>query len=217
MKYDRKKVEYEFNTLSKNSPIVSFDPESGDIISRVGKMAIDLLELNPNDILVDIGTGRGRWALYASNKCKKVIGLDISNRLLTDARRKARELRVENVKFFQGSFEKINEETNVKDMKPNKLIAVYSMHHLTDSLKREAIKNILKTIKKPARVVIADLMHFEDPQNYKDEWENVYYDDGDTDFPSDANYLKNMFNEFSFETKLIRIHPLVGILIGNIK
>ncbi len=52
----------------------------------VGALALDFLELGADDVLLDIGTGRGRWAVAASQHCKKVIGIDISKRMLEDAR-----------------------------------------------------------------------------------------------------------------------------------
>lgn len=216
-KYDRKKVEEEFDSVSEDSPITSFNPENGDIISQIGKAAVDLLGLESSDVLLDMGTGRGRWAIYASDRCKKAVGLDISGNLLADAKKKAGELGVGNVEFFKGSFEKPDEEADVEGMEPNKLIAVYSMHHLTDDLKKEAVKTMARILKRPAKVVVADIMYFEDPQGHRSEWDDVYYDDGGTDFPAEAEYLKKIFEESSFETKLIKIHPLVGILVGTLK
>lgn len=108
----------------------------------VGALALDYLDLDPGDTLLDIGTGRGRWAVAASPYCRKVIGIDISRRMLEDARSNIASAGVENVEFFRGSFENPCEEVNLSRMNINKVVAIYSLHHLTDPMKMEAISKL---------------------------------------------------------------------------
>ncbi|AKI97679.1 class I SAM-dependent methyltransferase [Kosmotoga pacifica] len=216
MKYKRKKVERTFDSLSEASPIAKRSAECDDIICRVGKKAVELLELSKDDILLDIGTGRGRWALYAAPFCKEVIGIDISSNLLKDAREEAKKRNITNVAFYRGSFENPYEEIDLKGFGINKVISVYAMHHLTDDLKKKAIETLMELTEKPTRIVIADIMWFEDPSKYKESWDEVYYDEGDTDFPANAYYLKKMFERCAKTVNLVKAHPLVGIIVANL-
>lgn len=216
-KYDRKKVENEFDSISKNSPIVHWDPDRGDIITTVGKKAIELLELKKDNVLLDMGTGRGRWAMEASPLCKRVIGIDISSNLLESARKLTEEKNISNITYFKGSFENPFEETDLEKFEINKLIAIYAMHHLTDDLKKVAVKNMLDLLKRPATIVIGDLIWSEPPEKYKDRWEEVYYDEGESDFPASSEYLTSLFKEEGAVVEFIKIHPLVGLIKASIK
>jgi ubiquinone/menaquinone biosynthesis C-methylase UbiE len=161
--YDRRKLEQEFDSLPEASPIADIDPFKGDIIAMVGALALDFLELGADDVLLDIGTGRGRWAVAASQHCKKVIGIDISKRMLEDARMNVASAGAENVEFYRGSFEDPCEETDISQKNVNKIVAIYSLHHLTDSMKAEAISKLSAMLKRPGRIVVGDIMWFDDP------------------------------------------------------
>ncbi|MDI3524191.1 MULTISPECIES: class I SAM-dependent methyltransferase [unclassified Kosmotoga] len=216
MKYERRKVERTFDSISEASPIAKRSAECDDIICRIGKKAVELLELSKDDVLLDIGTGRGRWALYAAPFCKEVIGIDISSNLLKDAREEVEKRNITNVFFYRGSFENPYEEVDLKESGINKVISVYAMHHLTDDLKKKAIETMMEFTKRPTRIVIADIMWFEDPGKYKEIWDEVYYDEGDTDFPTNAYSLKKMFEEHAKKVNLIKVHPLVGIIVADL-
>ena len=210
--YDRKRIENEFNSIGPASPIVHWDPDKGDVISVVGKKAITLLELNHSDVVLDIGTGRGRWAFEAIRYCRSAIGIDISSNLLKSARALANERGIDNISFFTGSLENLSEETDISQFRIDKIMAVYAMHHLTDPLKKVAVSNMVRVLNRPGIIVVGDLIWSEEPEKYRDEWENVYYDDGDTDFPADVEYLTGLFRETGARVDFTKIHPLVGIV-----
>ncbi|MBN2219401.1 MAG: class I SAM-dependent methyltransferase [Kosmotogaceae bacterium] len=211
--YDRRKLEQEFDSLPEASPIADIDPFKGDIIAMVGALALDYLDLDPGDTLLDIGTGRGRWAVAASPYCKKVIGIDISRRMLEDARSNVASADVENVEFFRGSFENPCEEANLSKIGINKVVAIYSLHHLTDPMKMEAISNLARILKRPGKIVIGDIMWFDDPGKHRDEWEDVYFDDSDTDHPASISFMREVFQHSGAdETEIVQIHPLVGLI-----
>ncbi|MDK2951927.1 MAG: hypothetical protein PWQ77_1592 [Kosmotogales bacterium] len=211
-KYDRKKVEMEFDGMGEDSSIVHWDANREDIITTVGRKAMDLLDLNKKDVVLDMGTGRGRWALEISQKCKMVLGIDISNNLLLSAKRIAESRGIENISYFRGSFENPFEEMDLRKYRINKIIAIYAMHHLTDPMKKRAVDNMLKILQRPGIIVIGDLMWSEPPENHREKWDEVYYDEGDSDFPSSVEYLKNVFVSSGAEVEYVKIHPLVGII-----
>lgn len=211
-KYDRKKVENEFDNIGANSPIVHWNPEHGDIITTVGKKAIELLELKETDNLLDMGTGRGRWAFEAARFCNRVVGIDISSKLLESARGFAVDKETKNVTFYKGSFENPFEEVDLNNFEVNKIIAIYAMHHLTDDLKKEAVENMVKLIKRPGVIVIGDLIWSEPPANHRDKWDKVYYDEGESDFPASAEFLTSIFEDAGGSVEFIKVHPLVGLV-----
>ncbi|HUM22833.1 MULTISPECIES: class I SAM-dependent methyltransferase [Mesotoga] len=211
--YDRGKLEQEFDNLPEASPIADIDPFKGDIIAMVGALALDYLDLDPGDTLLDIGTGRGRWAVAASPYCRKVIGIDISRRMLEDARSNIASAGVENVEFFRGSFENPCEEVNLSRMNINKVVAIYSLHHLTDPMKMEAISKLTQILKRPGRIVVGDIMWFDDPGKHRDAWDEVYFDDNELDHPASISFMKEVFQHSGAnEIEVVQIHPLVGLI-----
>ncbi len=214
--YDRKKLEDEFDNLPDASPIADIDPFKGDIIATVGALALDYLNLEKTDVLLDIGTGRGRWAVAASSYCKTVIGIDISRRMLEDAHVNAANSGVSNIEFYRGSFEDPCEEVDLEGRGISKIVAIYSMHHLVDSMKADAIFAMVKLLKKPGTVVIGDIMWFDDPDRHRDDWDEVYFDDSETDHPASASYMKAIFEKAgSDEIEVLQIHPLVGLVCAR--
>jgi len=214
--YDRRKLEQEFDSLPEASPIADIDPFKGDIIAMVGALALGFLELGADDVLLDIGTGRGRWAVAASQHCKKVIGIDISKRMLEDARMNVASAGAENVEFYRGSFEDPCEETDISQKNVNKIVAIYSLHHLTDSMKAEAISKLSAMLKRPGWIVVGDIMWFDDPGKYRDEWDEVYFDDSETDHPASISFMREIFEKSGAgEIEILQIHPLVGLICAS--
>ncbi|HOI63336.1 MAG TPA: class I SAM-dependent methyltransferase [Mesotoga sp.] len=214
--YDRKKLEEEFDNLPEASPIADIDPFKGDIIATVGAIALDYLDLGRDDVLLDIGTGRGRWAVAASPHCKKVIGIDISKRMIEDARSNAENSGVTNVEFYRGSFEDPSEEVDLKSKEINKVIAIYSLHHLTDAMKSETLTKFVSLIQRPGTIVIGDIMWFDNPNNHRDEWDEVYYDDNETDHPAPIHFIREVFEKAGAdEIEMVQVHPLVGLICAR--
>lgn len=54
--------------------------------------------------VLDVGCGTGKYALAIADRCKKVIGIDLSEKMIEIARKKATELNVTNVDFWQGDW-----------------------------------------------------------------------------------------------------------------
>jgi len=214
--YDRKRLEDEFDRLPDASPLADIDPFKGDIIATVGALALDYLDLNKTDVLLDIGTGRGRWAVAASPYCKNVIGIDISRRMLEDARLNAESSGASNVEFYRGSFEDPCEEVNLRGRGINKIVTIYSMHHLVDSMKNDALFAMLELLRRPGIIVVGDIMWFDDPNMHRDNWDEVFFDNGETDHPASASYMKAIFEKAgSNEIEVLQIHPLVGLICAK--
>jgi SAM-dependent methyltransferase len=188
----------------------------GSIPHEAARTAFERLELCSDDVLLDVGTGEGRLAVAAARVCRQVIGIDISKKSLERARARAREGGFDNVVFAYGAFEDLSAELRLQSFPINKILAVYSLHHLPDPLKRSSLEELAGLLCHPGRIVIGDLMFFRDPEAHRGEFDDVGFDGGETDFPAYAEYLIRCLRELGAEVSATQVHPLVGVLVGNL-
>ncbi len=211
--YNRKRLEEDFNSLCENSSLLS--SSSSSFVSRSGDMVMSLLELRFSDTVLDVGCGDGFLTIKAARTCKEAIGVDISNTLLERARHRAINEGIKNITFVRSSFEELFDE--LTGVSVNKVMSNYAMHHLTDDMKESFIEKLAAFVSKPARIVIGDIMWFEDPMKLRSEWDSVFYDSGDTDFPTSAKKLEAMFARTGASVHLTKLHPLVGIICADLE
>ncbi len=123
---------------------------------------VDLVKSYYPSSVLDIGTGTGALLLALSKEINaKFIGIDISEMMLKKAEENLDNLDVE---LKKGSFLSIPLEDNSIDV----VVSNLAMHHLTDSQKIEAIKEIARVLKIDGKLVIGDIIFFE-----KFDWKNV--------------------------------------------
>jgi len=207
--YDRERIARLFDSKTKT------DIHAGlheSIPEKASRIAFEQLELKSEDMLLDVGTGTGDTAIAAAGICRQVIGIDISEKSLEKARQKAFQKKVDNVTFAYGAFEEPCAGLDLTSYGITKILAVYSLHHLPDPLKRKSLQILVNLLQRPGRLVIGDLMVFEDPQEYCEEFDEVYYDGGDFDFPSRVEYLVTCLEQVGAHVHVEKVHPLVGVL-----
>ena len=210
MAYERDRVARRFDELLDSASTF----EGRGVITRVGETAFEMLELGRDDVLLDAGTGTGDWALRAADMCRLVVGIDISRRSLEMARRKARERGVNNVLFAHGSFENPCEEVDLHAMGITRVLALYSLHHLPDDMKVEALRNLASILRRPGRIVIGDIMFFEPPEMHVERYDEVGYDGGNFDHPSTPGFLAGAMESLGADVRVVRLHPLAGVVCG---
>jgi ubiquinone/menaquinone biosynthesis C-methylase UbiE len=177
-----------------------------------GQVAFASLELGHDDVLLDVGTGTGDKAIAAAQICRQVIGIDISRKSLEQARIKAEGKGLRNAVFAYGGFEDPCAELDLSPCGITKILAVYSLHHLPDPLKAQSLTILASVLHRPGRMVIGDIMFFDDPDRHLEEFAEVAYDGGDTDFPARAEWLKDCLEEMGAKVCIEEIHPLIGIV-----
>ncbi len=156
-----------------------------------------------DDVVLDLGTGTGAIAIPLAERAGFVLGRDISDGMLTEARRKAEEGGVENVEFSDGRFRDPNVDRAVDVVTSN-----FAMHHLDDGEKAEAIDVVADL--EPRRFVLGDVMFFDDP----DPDEPFY--SPEVDDPATVGTLANLFTDAGFAlTAVERVHGQVGVLVGE--
>lgn len=213
-KYDRDRVAGLFDDDEYRRSFERPDGAEG-IIGYVGRVCLERLELAEEDVLLDVGSGTGDNVIAAGSRCRLAIGIDISLRSLEVARTKAGERGLDNVSFHLGSFEDPSAEADLSSMGITKILSVYALHHLPDGLKRQGLQNLSKFLRRPGRLVIGDIIFFEDPGKHRDVWDSVLYDDGDVDFPSRSEFLVGVMEDLGGEVVIESMNPLVGVITAD--
>jgi SAM-dependent methyltransferase len=184
-------------------------PEYDSSKSREYRAAVSLVVEHaapePGDVVLDLGTGTGAIALALAPDAGRVLGRDISEGMLAEAREKAADRGLENVEFGHGRFRSPNvpEETSVDIVTSN-----FAMHHLSDEEKREAI-GVLADLG-PRRIVLGDVMFFGEPDP-----EEPFYSP-DVDDPATVGVLADAFTDAGYAITAIElIHDQVGVLVAE--
>ena len=215
--YDRERIARLFDNVT-DAKSITHESAAGlgrSIPQLAGEVAFQKLELGHEDVLLDVGTGTGDKAIAAARICQQVIGIDVSKKSLERARTKVERERLRNVVFAYGGFEDPCAELNLAPYGITKILAVYSLHHLPDQLKEQSLLTLANLLARPGRMVIADIIFFEDPNEHRAEFGDVHYDAGDTDFPSRVEYLTDCLEQMGARVRVEQIHPLVGVIVAD--
>src|SRR5690606_2440298 len=126
--------------------------------------AISLLDVRPNDHVLEIGFGPGVGVerLAAQAKEGLVAGVDISDVMVRQAsRRNAAAVKSGRVELQEGVAEKLSYD----DQRFDKVLAINSLHHWTDA--RAGLREVYRVLKPNGRVAIVE----QPPSKIRDEAE----------------------------------------------
>jgi SAM-dependent methyltransferase len=182
---------------------------------KAAQLVSRLVNPNLNDIILDVGCGTGKQIIELSYFIKLGIGIDISEGMIKQSTENACNENRKNVEFFIGAFDKPDGEVNLKDKQITKIISNYALHHLSLQEKKKAIEKMFDIGGQSLQsIVIGDLMFFENPDKYKEEYDTIGYGPG-SDQPSKVEELVKCFSKFDFDVVVHKLHPLVGVLAAN--
>lgn len=118
------------------------------------KLILDTLKISSKDILLEIGTGTGHFAIEASKKCKKVYAADVSKTMLEYAISKAEKENIKNIEWINSGF------LNFKfpGIKFDCIVSNAALHHLPDFWKVIALKNIYDSLKNKGNFFLSDVI-----------------------------------------------------------
>jgi len=183
--------------------------------SKTAELINELIKPNINDIVLDLGCGTGKQIIELSRKIKLAIGVDISDGMLKQAKENIENERAHNIELYIGTFEEPELSVDLRKKCITKIISNYALHHLTTIYKQKAIEKMINIGGENLQsIIIGDLMFFENPNDYKDEFSLVGYGP-EVDFPSSVEELKNCFLNFDFTVEVHRLHPLVEVVVAN--
>ncbi|OLZ41240.1 SAM-dependent methyltransferase [Natrinema saccharevitans] len=156
-----------------------------------------------DEVVLDLATGTGAIALAVAPDAKRVVGRDISDGMLEQAREKAADAGLENVEFGHGTFREPDYDGPVDVVTSN-----FALHHLSDEEKREAIAVVADL--EPRRFVLGDVMFFGEPDP-----DDPFYSP-EVDDPATVGVLADAFTDAGFSlTAVERIHDQVGVLVAE--
>ncbi|MEM2984606.1 MAG: class I SAM-dependent methyltransferase, partial [Candidatus Jordarchaeaceae archaeon] len=125
---------------------------------RLLKRIVELANPKESDVVMDVGAGTGSVSFAFAPRVRKVVALDIAEKMVETGRKKAREKNFQNVEFRIGDFENPN-----YDEKVDIIVSNIAFHHLNHEQKRKVIRGWYSLLKPGGRVIIGDIMFFFDP------------------------------------------------------
>ena len=110
------------------------------LISPLADAKINLIdELIPiGSTVIDIGCGPGSFVLKLSAKCKRVTGVDISNRMIARAKKQKEKMGATNVTFVCEDASKIG---TIHDDQYSFATICHCLHGMSWKVRRDVIKN----------------------------------------------------------------------------
>ncbi len=204
-----------FDEIARVNLSAGIPPKAHGIDRMVKREAVKRLQLQQDDSLLDLGTGFGRVLIESASLCRWLYGIDISRVGLESARRSVAEQGLKNVLLGYGAIEEPSIEINLAAAGVNKMLLLWSLHHLPDELKAEALAGLVKILRRPGRIVIGDIMFFEPPERHRLIWDRIGYDGGVVDRPSRVPYLKEMLENLGGKVEMARLHPLAGVVAAG--
>ncbi len=116
--------------------------------------SLDLLEIGPEETLLDIGCGTGTFAIAAARRCRQVIGIDVSETMLAEAGRKASALGVKNVRFEHHGFLTYEH----RELPLDAVATTFALHHLPDYWQAVALRRIHAMLAPEGRFYLRDVV-----------------------------------------------------------
>lgn len=115
---------------------------------RLYEVARDFADIEPDDTVYDLYCGVGTLSLFLSDKCKKLVGIEIEKSTIRNAKKNASNNDVNNVTFLQGDMKEVfNNEITNKYGQPDCLITDpprAGMHsHVVEQLKKIKVPKLV--------------------------------------------------------------------------
>ncbi|MFH5797180.1 class I SAM-dependent methyltransferase [Haladaptatus sp. CMAA 1911] len=195
------------------------DSDEKPIYNACASLVVEHANPGPDDVVLDLGTGTGLIALALAEDAGHVVGRDISDGMIEQARSKAADNGFENVEFGYGEFRDPHYDGDVdtgssetpqadaRGARVDIVVSNFALHHLPDEKKREAIEVIADL--GPRRFVLGDAMFFGSPD--PDEPLFGHGVDGAT-----VGMLVDVLTDVGFVvTAVERVHDQVGVLVAE--
>ncbi len=133
------------------------------------RTAIDLLELEPEQTVIDMGAGTGAFSLNAAAFCSKIYAVDVSRAMVEFCRQKAVEAGIENIEFAQGGFLTYEHTAEPVDA----IVCASVLHHLPDFWKLIGLRRLAGMLKPGGKFYLFDVVFSFDQSGYRsalDDW-----------------------------------------------
>ncbi|WP_410764561.1 class I SAM-dependent methyltransferase [Haloferax sp. DFSO60] len=143
------------------------DSEADEVYQMCLSSLLAHAPIEPDDVVLDIGTGTGLVAFELASKCDHVLGRDIYDEWLRYAREKAEKRGIENVSFGHGSFREPNVDEPI-----DVVVVSYALYMAYDEGGEDELRAAIDGLASlnSRCVVVADKMHFgpvQSPSDYE--------------------------------------------------
>ncbi len=166
--------------------------------------------------VLDIGAGTGNLTSMIYDAGFKIAGIEPSGKM-----REKFEEKLPALKILRGDFINIPLQDDNADV----IVSSYAWHHLTDDEKKESINEMVRVLKDPGLVVIADLM-FADREKretkinqLRQRGETSIIEDIESEYYVDISRISKCFNDQGFHCDSKQMTDYVWIVraqYGNI-
>lgn len=148
------------------------------------------------DTLLDVACGTGEYAIYCAQKIKKVRGIDLSNRMIEVARKKANDMQLENISFEVQDVSELPFESNQFSIVNCKS----AFHHFDDYANN--ISEMRRCCTIGGRISVQDIIAYENPKinSYFESMESLI--DVSHNKTLSADYIAQLFQ--NSQIKILR-------------
>lgn len=201
-RFDEHAPDYDESQTQTQSESGDDDDEGREYRACVD-LVIEHASPESEDVVLDLGTGTGAIGIALASQAKRVVGRDISEGMMEQAREKADTKGVENVEFGNGSFREPNYDGPV-----DVVVSNFALHHLGDEEKRAAIEVIADL--GPRKFVLGDVMFFGTPNP-----DEPFYSP-EVDDPATVGIHADALTDAGFSlTAVEQVHEQVGVLVAE--
>jgi putative AdoMet-dependent methyltransferase len=161
------------------------------------ELILKLVDINPNDIILDIGTGTGHFAIEASKKCQKVYAIDVSKTMLDYAKLKAKNENTTNIEWLNYGFLTYN----FPNIQFDHIVSSAALHHLPDFWKMVAINNIHKLLKDSGKFILGDVIFsfgVDEITRKLEDWINYSKNIDDEFYKDTITHIKKEYSTFTW-------------------
>ncbi|WP_407283244.1 class I SAM-dependent methyltransferase [Methanolobus sp. WCC1] len=144
--------------------VLQYDRKMGSIRNIAGEAETmcKLISIQPDNEILEVGCGTGEFSIELSKHCKQVTALDISQKMLDFAEKKARSRQRDNIRFIKAGFLTFDSEETKYDAVVTQLV----LHHLPDFWKFIALKNINSMLKSGGKFFLKDVVFSSDTPDF---------------------------------------------------
>ncbi|MHC4743740.1 MAG: class I SAM-dependent methyltransferase [Planctomycetota bacterium] len=128
----------------------------------------DLLGLDTNQTVVDLGCGTGAFVLHGAKYCRKIHAVDVSEAMLEYCRRQAEDAGIENVEFHHAGLLTYMHSAEPTDA----VVSQVALHHLPDLWKTIALKRIYDMLKPNGKFWLVDVVFDFDASDHRKFFDN---------------------------------------------
>lgn len=198
-------------TAAYNAASDLFDHPANTFWDRFGRNTIERLDLKPGSLILDVGCGSGASALPAAERVGAlghVTGIDLAEKLLELARRKAQEKRLNNVEFRVGNMV----DTGFAEASFDAVICVFGIFFVPDIA--SAVRELWRLLRpggklaittwgsnffEPANTVFWDAVREVRPDLYKgfNPWDRI----------SEPSSLRGVLNQAGIQAATVVAEP----------